>query len=82
MTRPTVDPGKARWVHTVDTGSTWKLSMVGHDACRSRHHLEVKHCQKEVSAGIGRAQGGPGGLGKGSSPQEGCFGIVDVALEL
>lgn len=41
LTRPTVGPVKARWVYTVDTGPTWNLSMVGHGAYRSSHHLEV-----------------------------------------
>lgn len=41
LTRPTVGLVKARWVYTVDTGPTWNLSVVGHGAYRSRHHLEV-----------------------------------------
>lgn len=38
-----------------------ELSVVGHGAYRSRHHLEVLFSWKEVSAGRGRAQGGPEG---------------------
>lgn len=32
VSRPTVGPGKARWVYTVVTGPTTILFMVGHDA--------------------------------------------------
>jgi hypothetical protein len=40
VTRPTVDPGKSRWVHPADTGPTWNLSVVGHDDCRFKYCLE------------------------------------------